>query len=78
MRGADLHDLNVAEIMSRWPSTIRVFLSQRLHCVGCPISPFHTLVEAAEEHEISLDCLMEEVTAAVDSTLDVGRANELS
>ena len=45
-----LVDLSLAEIMSGWPSTIRLFLDKRMHCVGCPIAPFHTLVDAAEEH----------------------------
>ena len=52
MRRTDIDDLSLAEIMSRWPSTIRVFLDRRMHCVGCPIAPFHTLIDAAEEHSL--------------------------
>jgi hybrid cluster-associated redox disulfide protein len=45
-------DLPVAEIMRRWPCTIRVFLDLRLRCVGCPIACFHTLIDACEEHRV--------------------------
>ncbi len=57
----DLVDLSVAEIMSRWPPTIRVFLDRRMHCVGCPIAPFHTLVDAAEEHGLLFASLIDEI-----------------
>jgi hybrid cluster-associated redox disulfide protein len=50
MPSDSLDDLSVAEIMRRWPATIRVFLDRNMQCVGCPIAPFHTLSDAAEEH----------------------------
>lgn len=60
----DIADLSLAEIMSRWPSTIRVLLDRRMHCVGCPIAPFHTLVDAAEEHGLLLAGLVADVERA--------------
>lgn len=54
MASNTLDDLCVAEIMRRWPSTIRVFIDAGMKCVGCPIAPFHTLADAASEHRISL------------------------
>ena len=50
--------LTVGEIMSRWPATIGVFLRYRMGCVGCPISSFHTLVDACEEHELDLEVVL--------------------
>lgn len=50
--------LTVGEIMSRWPATIGVFLRYRMNCVGCPISGFHTLVDACDEHELDLDAVL--------------------
>lgn len=50
--------LTVGEIMSCWPATIGVFLRYRMGCVGCPISGFHTLVDACEEHELDLDAVL--------------------
>lgn len=40
----------VADVMQRWPATIRVFLDFRMGCVGCPIAPFHDVEEACREH----------------------------
>lgn len=54
MPSDSLDDLSVADIMRRWPATIRVFLDWNMQCVGCPIAPFHTLMDAATEHGLSL------------------------
>jgi len=70
MRSGTIIDLSVGEIMANWPSTIRIFIAHRMHCVGCPISPFHTLVDAAEEHQletggliVAIETEIERVTA---------------
>jgi hybrid cluster-associated redox disulfide protein len=44
--------LLVAEVMRRWPATIRIFLDFRMGCVGCPISSFHDIEEACREHGV--------------------------
>lgn len=64
MPGTDIDDLSLAEIMSKWPSTIRVFLDRRMHCVGCPTAPFHTLIDAAEEHTLLLAGLAADIELA--------------
>ena len=64
MPRTDIDDLSLAEIMSKWPSTIRVFLDRRMHCVGCPIAPFHTLIDAAEEHSLLLAGLVADIERA--------------
>lgn len=60
-----LAELSLVEIMSRWPPTIRLFLDRRMHCVGCPIAPFHTVVDAAVEHGLSYDVLLAELEVRV-------------
>src|SRR6218665_1772376 len=51
-------EMPVSEIMRRWPATIGVFIDLGMHCVGCPIGMFHTLMEAADEHRIGFDRLV--------------------
>jgi hypothetical protein len=36
-----------------------------MHCVGCPISPFHTLPDAAREHRLLLDLLELEIETEI-------------
>jgi hybrid cluster-associated redox disulfide protein len=65
-------EMPVSEIMRRWPATIGVFIDLGMHCVGCPIGMFHTLMEAAEEHRIGFDRLVAEVSAAIDGEVRAG------
>lgn len=67
MRKTELLDLSVGEIMSMWPSTIRIFIEHNMHCVGCPISPFHTLPDAAEEHGLAVATLAAEIEREIES-----------
>lgn len=65
MPAHQLIDMSVEEIMATWPATIAVFIAHRLHCVGCPIGPFHTLADAAVEHHVPLEALLADVQAAL-------------
>lgn len=65
-----LEDLSVKEVMDRWPETASAFISRRMHCVGCPIGPFHTLADAAAEHRLNV----EEFEAAIESKIRAGQA----
>ena len=55
----------VDEVMRRWPSTIRVFLRFRMHCVGCPIATFHLITDACEEHGVPLQTFLAALEEAV-------------
>lgn len=65
MTRTELLALPVGAIMSRWPATIGVFMALRLHCIGCPIGMFHKLEDAAAEHGLELEDLLQAVEAAV-------------
>jgi hybrid cluster-associated redox disulfide protein len=60
-------DLLVAEVMTRWPQTIPVFIRHRLACVGCAIAPFETLAEVAAIYSLDLDHLLDELEQAINS-----------
>lgn len=72
MSDEQFSDLCVSEIMERWPTTIGVFIDYGIHCIGCPIGVFHTLVEAAEEHGIPFDVLEREVSVAIAAATTAG------
>lgn len=62
-------DLPLDDMMRQWPSTIPVMLRHRFLCVGCPIAPFHTLVDACREHGADLDTVTTEVEEAVKASV---------
>ncbi|MBL8579211.1 MAG: DUF1858 domain-containing protein [Mesorhizobium sp.] len=61
-----LHDeMTMDAIMREWPATIRVVLDHGLLCVGCPIAPFHTIVDAAREHDVDRASLARDLKRAI-------------
>ena len=68
MHRVDFDDMPVSDIMRRWPATIAVFIELEFNCIGCPIGPFHTLAEAAEEHGLPLPILNERINQAINGT----------
>ncbi|WP_202324480.1 DUF1858 domain-containing protein [Mesorhizobium sp. 113-3-9] len=63
-------DATMDGIMRETPATIRVVLQHGMLCVGCPIASFHTVFDAAREHDQDEDQLRHDLEAAIES--DVG------
>jgi hybrid cluster-associated redox disulfide protein len=60
-------DSLVQEVIERHPQTILVFVRHRLQCVGCDISPFHTIADSAREHAVTIEPLLGELNQALAS-----------
>lgn len=58
MSGPDIDDpdLPLQELFDRWPATLPVFLAHRMLCFGCPVAPFHTVVDACLEYGLCEAC----------------------
>lgn len=63
------HDeMTMDAMMREWHATIRVILDRGLLCVGCPIATFHTIVDAAREHDVDLTALARDLMTAIERT----------
>ena len=51
-------DSLVQEVVHGHPETVLVFIRRGLHCVGCTMSPFHTVADSAREHAVALGPLL--------------------
>jgi hybrid cluster-associated redox disulfide protein len=58
-------DCLVQEIVERHPQTIVVFARHGLQCVGCYISPFHTIADSAREYAMALDRLLVDLNQVI-------------
>ena len=45
-------DLPLSSLFERWPSAGAVFMSRGMLCFGCPIAPFHTVIDACLEYRL--------------------------
>lgn len=62
-------DLPLSQLFELWPATAQVFLARRMLCFGCPIAPFHTVIDACAEYRLDEDAFREELRAAALSAL---------
>ncbi|MCV2892794.1 DUF1858 domain-containing protein [Lentibacter sp. XHP0401] len=58
-------DMPLDELMSIWPETIAVFLHHQMLCVGCMVSPFHTVNDACHEYELDEQIFRAELHDAI-------------
>ena len=58
-------DCLVETVVERHPQTIPVFNRHGLQCVGCYISPFHTIADSAREYSLTLDPLLWDLNQAI-------------
>lgn len=57
-------DMSIGEIVEKWPTTVEVFKSHGMGCLGCAIAHFETLEEGANAHGIDLDALLCDLSMA--------------
>lgn len=58
-------DMTIEDVMNAWPETVSVVLHHGMYCVGCPIAGFHTVADAAHEHDVDLDTFATDLKAAI-------------
>ena len=62
-------DMNIIEVIQRYPDTAMVFMYAGMGCFGCHAAQFETIEEGALAHGIDADKLVEalnEITTAED------------
>jgi len=57
----------LSSLFTRWPQTIPFFNQRHLKCVGCSISSFDTLQDAAANYDLAIDELIGELQDAIDN-----------
>jgi hybrid cluster-associated redox disulfide protein len=58
-------DLPLSALFGAWPMAGSVFIAHGMLCFGCPIAPFHTVVDACAEYRLDEDAFRAELRRAV-------------
>jgi len=58
-------DCLVQDVVELHPQTILIFARHGLQCVGCYISPFHTIADSAREYTMALESLLNDLNQAI-------------
>ena len=51
-RRLDDPDLPLRLLFEGWPQVASVFQAHGMACFGCPIAPFHTVIDACTEYRL--------------------------
>lgn len=57
-------DLPLSELFDHWPRTSLPFLERGMLCPGCPIAPFHTVIDACQEYGLNEPAFRAEIRRA--------------
>ena len=58
-------EMNVNEVVTRYPQTIKVFFSHGVQCTGCYICGFHSVAESAKQWGVKLGSLLNDLNHAI-------------
>ncbi len=61
---------SVASLLDKWPQVVPVFLHHHMSCVGCSMSIFETLADAARIYQVDLAELMQEIQRTLAEPVD--------
>ncbi len=51
-------DINLVELMQKYPDKVNILMEAGMHCLGCMASQFESLEEACMVHGIDIDDLL--------------------
>ena len=58
-------DSIVQGVIKRHPQTVPVFARHGMQCIGCYISPYHTIADCAREHAMNVVPLLDDLNQAI-------------
>tara|TARA_Y100000310_G_scaffold57396_1_gene52598 strand:+ start:7952 stop:8515 length:564 start_codon:yes stop_codon:yes gene_type:complete len=64
-------DMNIGEVVARFPETAEVMIGYGLHCVGCHVNPYESIQQGAAAHGMkqeTIDGMLKEMNEAVSGT----------
>jgi hybrid cluster-associated redox disulfide protein len=67
--------MSVSDLLTELPQVIPVFIQHRMACVGCSMSSFETLGDAAKIYGIAPEVLLEEIFQVIDTEHQGSKAN---
>jgi hybrid cluster-associated redox disulfide protein len=58
-------DVPIETVLEKWPKVSQVFISNRMSCIGCPFSKFHTLQDAREIYQLDKRVIFRQMQEAI-------------
>ena len=60
-------DMNIREVLEKYPETVSVFAKYNMGCVGCIAASFEKIRDIAAVHGTDVDSFVKDLNAAIKS-----------
>lgn len=61
-------DMNIIEVVQKYPDTIGVFMYAGMGCFGCHVAQFETIEQGATAHGIDVDALVDALNEVIEAS----------
>ena len=58
-------DMNLKDLLNKYPDSAKIFASYGIGCLGCVMSSFETIEQGISAHGINVDDFMKDLNAYV-------------
>jgi len=58
-------EMNINEVVTKYPQTIKVFFNHGMQCIGCYVCEFHSIAESAEQYGVEMEPLLNDLNDIV-------------
>ena len=67
-------DMNIIEVVQKYPDTIGVFMYAGMGCFGCHVAQFETIEQGATAHGIDVDALVNALNEIIEASDEPAQA----
>ena len=67
-------DMNIIEVVQKYPDTIGVFMYAGMGCFGCHVAQFETIEQGATAHGIDVDALVNALNEDIEASDEPAQA----
>ncbi len=69
-------DMNITEIVQKYPQVAEVFFKHGMHCLGCAAAHFETLEQGCTAHGIDVEAILKDLNKAIENKSESKLLNE--
>lgn len=60
-------DMNIRELVQKYPNSVRVFAAYGIGCIGCALSHYETLEQGLNAHGINVNEFLNDLNGVINS-----------
>lgn len=68
----EIEEMNITELVSKYPSTIEIFVKHGMGCLGCAAAHFESIKEGALGHGVDVEILIRDLNKSIEEESNKG------